>query len=166
MNQEKIGKFIFELRKEKNMTQQELADKVGVTDRAISNWENGRRLPDYSILIKLCEELNISINELLSGERISKEDYSEKAEKNLKFVLKNKEDNKKKFRKRMWIVYIITTILSILSIFLIQLDSLRNIILFIIILSLAFIANTVNIIAIALNNNSLYSTKYSVNQGK
>ena len=154
MNQEKIGKFIFELRKEKNMTQQELADKVGVTDRAISNWENGRRLPDYSILIKLCEELNISINELLYGERISKEDYSEKAEKNLKFVLKNKEDNKKKFRKRMWIVYIITTILSILSIFLIQLDSLRNIILFIIILSLAFIANTVNIIAIALNNNS------------
>ena len=154
MNQEKIGKFIFELRKEKNMTQQELADKVGVTDRAISNWENGRRLPDYSILIRLCEELNISINELLSGERISKEDYSEKAEKNLKFVLKNKEDNKKKFRKRMWIVYIITTILSILSIFLIQLDSLRNIILFIIILSLAFIANTVNIIAIALNNNS------------
>ena len=99
-------------------------------------------------------KLNISINELLSGERISKEDYSEKAEKNLKLVLKNKEENKKKFRKRMWIVYIITTILSILSIFLIQLDSLRNIILFIIILSLTFIANTVNIIAIALNNNS------------
>ena len=54
MNQEKIGKFIAELRKENNMTQQELADKLMVTDRAVSNWENGRRLPDYSLLKELC----------------------------------------------------------------------------------------------------------------
>ena len=65
MNQEKIGKFISELRKKKNMTQLDLANKLGVTDRAISKWENGRGLPDLSLLKPLCEELNISINESL-----------------------------------------------------------------------------------------------------
>ena len=63
MDQERIGKFICELRKEKNMTQQELADKLNVTDRAVSHWENGRRLPDYSLLSELCEVLSVSINE-------------------------------------------------------------------------------------------------------
>ena len=83
MNQEKIGKFIAELRKEKNMTQQELANKISVTDRAISNWENGRRLPDYSLLKDLSKELNISINELLSGERLSEKALKEKADENI-----------------------------------------------------------------------------------
>ena len=69
MNQEKIGKFIAELRKENNMTQMELADKLKVTDRAISKWENGRGLPDVSLFEPLCKELNISINELLKGEK-------------------------------------------------------------------------------------------------
>jgi transcriptional regulator with XRE-family HTH domain len=72
MNQEKIGKFICELRKEKNLTQKELADKLNITDRAVSKWENGRGLPDLSLLMPLCKELDISINELLSGERLNK----------------------------------------------------------------------------------------------
>ena len=71
MDQEKIGKFIAYLRKENNMTQQELADRLNVTDRAVSNWENGRRLPDYSLLKELCDILSISINELFAGEKIS-----------------------------------------------------------------------------------------------
>ena len=75
MNQEKIGKFIAEVRKKKNMTQQELADKLCVTDRAVSHWENGRRLPDYSLLKELCDILSISINELFAGEKISNENY-------------------------------------------------------------------------------------------
>lgn len=74
MNQEKIGKFIAELRKDKNMTQVELADKLGITDRAISKWENGRGMPDISLFEPLCKELNISINELLKGERIIEND--------------------------------------------------------------------------------------------
>ena len=89
MNQEKIGKFIAELRKEKNLTQQELADKLDVTDRAISHWENGRRLPDYSLLKDLCDILSISINELFSGERIPKENYKKKADENLMSALEN-----------------------------------------------------------------------------
>ncbi|HJJ07722.1 MAG TPA: helix-turn-helix domain-containing protein [Bacilli bacterium] len=99
MNQEKIGKFILKLRREKNMTQQELADRIGVTDRAISKWENGRGLPDLSLMMPLCKELGITINELISGEQIEKEDYQSKLEENIfktidytnrKFANKNK----------------------------------------------------------------------------
>ena len=82
MDQEKIGKFIAELRKEKNMTQNELAESLGITDRAISKWENGRGMPDLSLLTPLCEKLGVSINELLSGERLDKKDYQEKLEEN------------------------------------------------------------------------------------
>ena len=88
MDQEKIGKFIAKLRKEKNMTQNELAQKLGVTDRAISKWENGRGMPDISIIQHLCEELSISINELLSGERIKDVDIKTKADENILNSLK------------------------------------------------------------------------------
>ena len=70
MNQEKIGNFIRELRNKKKMTQQELADKIGVTDRAISKWENGKGTPDITLLIPLAKELNITVLELLNGEKI------------------------------------------------------------------------------------------------
>lgn len=83
MDQEKIGNFILKLRKEKNMTQQELADKIGVTDRAISKWENGRGMPDLSLMKPLCMELEITINELISGERIDKKEYQNKLEENI-----------------------------------------------------------------------------------
>ena len=82
MDQEKIGKFIAKLRKEKNMTQNELAQKLGITDRAISKWEIGRGMPDLSLLTPLCEILGVSINELLSGERLEKKNYQEKLEEN------------------------------------------------------------------------------------
>ena len=78
MNQEKIGKFIAECRKKKNMTQQELAEKLGVSDRTVGNWENGRNMPDLSLFKPLCKELEITLNELLSGENLTKENYQEK----------------------------------------------------------------------------------------
>lgn len=74
MNQEQIGKFIAELRHEKQMTQQELADKINVTDRAISKWENGRGMPDLSLLPLLADELNVEISELLNGRKKTKEE--------------------------------------------------------------------------------------------
>ena len=83
MNQEKIGKFIAQCRKEKKMTQSELAEKLGVTDRSIGNWENGRNMPDLSLFKPLCDELGITINDLLSGEKIGKEEYQEKFEENI-----------------------------------------------------------------------------------
>ena len=82
MNQVKIGKFIAQCRKEKNMTQAELAEKLNITDRAISKWETGKGMPDSSIMLDLCNELNISVNELLSGEVIKMENvYGRKAER-------------------------------------------------------------------------------------
>lgn len=116
MNQEKIGKFIAKLRKQKNMTQQELAKKLGVTDRAISKWENGRGLPDYSLLQNLCDALSVSINELFSGEKISKENYKKKAEENMSKLI---NDNYNKKKKLNWIIAISVAIvyLSISIIF-------------------------------------------------
>ena len=83
MNQEKIGRFIAELRKEKNITQQELADKLNITDRAISHWENGRSMPDAGVILELCKILSINVNELLSAKKIKKEKYNERAEESL-----------------------------------------------------------------------------------
>ena len=83
MNQEKIGRFIAELRKEKNMTQQELTDKLNITDRAISHWENGRSMPDAGVILELCKILNINVNELLSAKKIKEEKYNERAEESL-----------------------------------------------------------------------------------
>ena len=82
MNQEKIGKFIAENRKNKKMTQVQLAQKLGVTDRAISNWENGKNMPDLSLFKSLCEILGITINELMSGEKIDSKEYTERLEEN------------------------------------------------------------------------------------
>ena len=118
MNQEKIGKFILKLRREKNMTQQELADRIGVTDRAISKWENGRGLPDLSLMMPLCKELGITINELISGEQIEKEDYQSKLEENIfktidytnrKFANKNKM-----FKIAIGIMIILITIIGLM----------------------------------------------------
>lgn len=83
MDQKKIGNFIAILRKEHILTQKELANKIGVSDKTISKWENGRGLPEVSIMHTLCETLDISINELLSGERLDVSSYREKAEENI-----------------------------------------------------------------------------------
>ena len=81
MNQKEIGKFIAELRKEKNMTQQELANILKITDRAISHWENGRSMPDAGIMLELCKELDINVNELLSAKKLWKKSTMNKQRK-------------------------------------------------------------------------------------
>lgn len=83
MNQEKIGKFILECRKAQKLTQSELAEKLGVTDKSISNWENGRNMPDLSLFKPLCKILDITINDLISGEKVTKDKYQEKLEENI-----------------------------------------------------------------------------------
>ena len=83
MDQVKIGKFISSLRKEKGYTQEQLAEKLNVSNKSISRWENGNTMPDLSLIPKLCEILGISINELLSGEKIEKDDYQKKLEENI-----------------------------------------------------------------------------------
>lgn len=83
MNQDKIGKFISKVRKEKKLTQKQLAEKLGITDRAISKWENGKSMPDLSLLKPLCDILDITINELLNGDYISKNDKNKNLEENI-----------------------------------------------------------------------------------
>lgn len=97
MDQVKIGRFIQSSRKQTNMTQKELADKLGVSDKLISKWETGNGMPDISLLNELCSVLNISVNELLSGEILPPEKYSEKAEENIMELLKNNTNNKKAY---------------------------------------------------------------------
>ena len=91
MDQMKIGKFISACRKEQGLTQAVLAEKLGVSDRAVSKWENGKNMPDVSIIPELCALLKIDLNELFAGERISMENYKETAEKNMLEMRKQEE---------------------------------------------------------------------------
>lgn len=91
MDQIKIGKFIAERRKAQNLTQMQLAEKLGITDRAVSKWENGKALPDATIMLELCGILGISVNDLLTGEVVTMENYNEKMEKNLLEALEAKQ---------------------------------------------------------------------------
>ena len=118
MDQEKIGKFIFELRKEKKMTQQELADKIGVTDRAISKWENGRGMPDLSLMKPLCDVLGITLNELISGERIEKKELQKKSEENILKTI-NYSNKKTKYFK-LFLGCLITIFLLLVLMFVID----------------------------------------------
>ena len=95
----KIGKFIAERRKAKNLTQLELAERIHVTDRAVSKWECGRSMPDSAIMLELCEVLEISVNELLTGEELEMKDYNKQAELNLINITKQKEESDKRLLK-------------------------------------------------------------------
>ena len=119
MDQEKIGKFILKLRKDKKMTQQELADILNVTDRAISHWENGRSIPDISLFKPICEVFDISVNELISGERINKDKLLKQSDENIINTLKNNHKDKKK-AKHIIILLIIGIVIILTIVFLNQ----------------------------------------------
>ncbi len=91
MDQKRIGAFIAQCRKEKNLTQLQLAELLEITNQAVSKWENGRGMPDVSLLQPLCDVLGISLNELFSGEHISEEKYKGKAEENISKLFKEKQ---------------------------------------------------------------------------
>ena len=113
MDQEKIGAFIAEKRKEAGLTQAELAEKLGITDRAVSKWERGKSLPDASIMLELCSILGITVNDLLSGEVVSMENYNKENEKNLVEMVKLKEASD----KRLLSVEIVIGVISSLFLF-------------------------------------------------
>ena len=108
MDQLKIGKFIAECRKQKNLTQMQLSEKLGITDKAISKWERGIAMPDSSIMLELCDILGISVNELLSGEKISMENNNQKNEQLLFDMAKELEQKNKTVWKSMWVIMIIS----------------------------------------------------------
>lgn len=110
MDQIKIGKFIAQRRKLKDLTQMQLAEKLNITDRAISKWENGRSLPDCSIMLQLCSELEITVNDLLHGEVVKMENYKENSEQLLLEMVKQKEESDKLLLKMENIIGIISII--------------------------------------------------------
>lgn len=117
MNQEMIGKFISSCRKDKGLTQMQLAEKLNITNRAVSKWETGKSVPDASIMLELCEILGISVNELLCGERISMENYPKKADENMLVMKKENEAINKSARAGFGITVFLLLILNFLNIF-------------------------------------------------
>ncbi len=111
MDQVKIGKFIAECRKNKKLTQAQLAEKLNITDRAISKWETGKGMPDSSIMLDLCRELEITVNELLSGEVIKMNEYNKKAEENLLEMKKQKEESDKRLLTIEIVMGVITMVM-------------------------------------------------------
>ena len=107
MDQVKIGKFISDERKAKGYTQKQLSELLEISDKTISKWECGNGFPEASLLLPLCNELEITVNELLTGERISKQNYKKKAEENMVNMIREKEENKQKI--------LLTTIIGVIS---------------------------------------------------
>ena len=95
MNQDKTGKFIAECRKQKNLTQEQLSEILGVSSKSVSRWENGKTLPDYAILDSLCNALGISINEFYYGEKMLEQDFKHLSEQNLRLYFREE------YRKRL-----------------------------------------------------------------
>ncbi len=110
MDQTQIGKFIAKRRKDKRLTQAQLAEMLNITDRAVSKWETGKSMPDSSIMLELCKILDISVNELLSGEEISKESFEQKADENLLDMQRKDENN---ISKNMVITSIFSAVLLV-----------------------------------------------------
>jgi len=120
MNQEKIGKFIAKSRKEKNITQTQLAEKLGVSDRTVGNWENGRNMPDLSLFKPLCNILEISLNDLMSGEKVDDDSYQERLEENIINTIdytNKKIENKNNFIGLILIIFGVLISITAVSIF-------------------------------------------------
>ena len=116
MDQLKIGRFIAERRREQGLTQAELAEKLHITDRAVSKWETGRGVPDSSIMLALCELLDINVNDLLSGEKIEISSYNRELENKLLEMIKEKEQADRRLLTLEWIIGIFSIIILFLPI--------------------------------------------------
>lgn len=116
MDQVKIGKFIAECRKNKKLTQAQLAEKLDITDRAVSKWETGKGMPDSSIMLELCSILEINVNELLRGEKVKMENYHKIAEENLLKMKQSEEEIEKKMRNFQLALTLLCVIFSIFAI--------------------------------------------------
>ena len=110
MDQIKIGAFIAACRKEQGLTQMQLAEKLGITDRAVSKWENGRAMPDSSLMLDLCATLRITVNDLLHGEVVSMENYEKETEQQLLDMARELEKKNKTIWSSMWAIMIVSMI--------------------------------------------------------
>ena len=126
MDQVKIGKFIAHCRKKANLTQLQLAEKLSITDRAISKWETGKSLPDSAIMLELCGTLGITVNDLLSGEVVTMDNYNKELEKNLIEMVKQKEEADKRLLSAEIFIGITATVVLFALIFLAAFGEISN----------------------------------------
>ena len=150
----KIGNFLKQLRKENGLTQEQLGEKIGVTNKTISRWETGTYLPPVECLAMLSDIYKISINELVAAQRLQKDEFENAADDNLSNALKLSESSFKKKEKRLTIIMILSTIIAIVLILLIPvkiIGLIRGLLIIALVIALAFISNTLNIVALLQN---------------
>ena len=117
MDQVKIGRFIAECRKKNGLTQMQLAEKLNITDRAVSKWENGKSMPDSSIMLELCDVLRISVNDLLCGEAVTMDNYKKELEKNLLEMVKQKEQADKRLLSLEIFIGVLVSVILLAAVF-------------------------------------------------
>ena len=145
MDAKKIGAFLKELRNENGMTQEQLGEKIGVSNKTISRWETGNYMPPVDCLNVLSGIYNISINEILAGERASGEAFTKIAEENITVTLKGVEKNYQTFKKKMMCILAVTTVLTIIILILLPMNTVKDVIVMVLVIAVAFIANTLNL---------------------
>lgn len=155
MDTKMIGSFLKELRKENNMTQEQLGERIGVTNKTISRWETGNYMPPVESLILLSDIYGISINEILAGKRVEMDELKQVADENMTKVLGEQEGDYKKFEKRMIVILIINAILAISIITLMPLKSAKDVVIFVMVLAMAFLSNVVNMVAVGAKKESI-----------
>ena len=117
MDQIKIGRFIAACRKNASLTQSQMADKLGITDRAVSKWERGKALPDASLMLSLCDVLGITVNDLLSGEVVAMDNYNKEIEQKLIDMVKQKEESDRQLLTLEWVIGVLSLIVLFVPIF-------------------------------------------------
>ncbi|MBQ6676117.1 MAG: helix-turn-helix domain-containing protein [Ruminococcus sp.] len=155
MDTVKTGKFLKELRKEMGLTQEQLGEKVGVTNKTVSRWETGSYLPPVECLEMLSDIYGVSINEIVSGQRLSAEQFAQAAEENLSSALEMNDARRRAAEKRLMLTLLASTVIAMAIILLIPLgngETVRGAVMIALVIALAFISNSVNIAALWLNN--------------
>lgn len=155
MDTKMIGSFLKELRKENNMTQEQLGERIGVTNKTVSRWETGNYMPPVESLILLSDIYGISINEILAGKRVEMDELKQVADENMTKVLGEQEGDYKKFEKRMIVILIINAILAISIITLMPLKNAKDVAIFVMVLAMAFLSNVVNMVAVGAKKESI-----------
>lgn len=160
MDTQKIGKFLKELRKQNNMTQEQLGEKIGVTNKTISKWENGNYMPPIEKLKTLSDIYQVSINEILSGEKLNQENYKGASEENITLALEKIQTDEKRFENNMLILMWITCVLVIAIVFLLPkgnhlttIDIIKEIIITLLVIVMGVISNVLNFCTIVLHKN-------------
>ena len=149
MDTKRIGMFLKQLRNENGMTQEQLGEKLGVSNKTVSRWETGNYMPPVECLNMLSEIYQISINEILRGERASGDEFTKIAEQNITATLKELEKDYQTFEKKMMCILALTTVLTIIILIMLPVKTVKDVIVMVLVVAVAFIANTLNVVALA-----------------